>query len=154
MPKTKKQAEKDLQKQLDELTEALRRERADAINLRRRAEEERSGLANFYKAMVVQELLPALDNLERALKHTPKDLADHDYVKGVKGVAKQFDEGLEELGIEKIKTDGQEFDPKYHEATQMEDAGGDKEIVAEELQSGYKIGDEVIRHAKVKVKRG
>jgi molecular chaperone GrpE len=154
MPKTKKQAEKDLQKQLDELTEALRRERADAINLRRRAEEERSGLANFYKAMVVQELLPALDNLERALKHTPKDLADHDYVKGVKGVAKQFDEGLEELGIEKIKTDGQEFDPKYHEAIQMEDAGGDKEIVAEELQSGYKIGDEVIRHAKVKVKRG
>jgi len=73
----------ELEQKIEELTEALQRERADAVNLRRRTEEERSQMADFYKAMVVQELLPALDNLDRALVHIPKEHADHDYVKGV-----------------------------------------------------------------------
>ena len=103
--------------------------------------------------MIVQQLLPAIDNLERALKHAPKDLADHDYVKGVQGVAKQFDKALSELGIEKIETVGEEFDPRYHEAISLEDGGGKVEVVCEELQPGYKLGDEVIRHAMVRVKR-
>jgi molecular chaperone GrpE len=63
---------KHLQDQVSSLTEALQRERADAVNLRRRVEEERAKMAGFYKAKVVRDLLPALDNLERALKHTPK----------------------------------------------------------------------------------
>jgi molecular chaperone GrpE len=96
--------------------------------------------------------LPALDNLERAVKHTPKDLNDHDYVKGVQGVAKQFNKALEQLGVERIKTVGEKFDPKYHEAVSVEESEGDTEVVAEELQSGYTLGDEVIRHAMVKVK--
>src|ERR1044071_95786 len=74
---------KQLEKQIAELTEALQRERADAINVRRRAEEERVHLAKYYRAMVVQDLLPAIDNLERALTHVPKDLKDHAYAKGV-----------------------------------------------------------------------
>src|ERR1041385_7157353 len=152
MPKTKKPSLKELESKIDELTEALQRERADAINVRRRAEEERGKMADFYKAMIVQELLPALDNLERALMHVPKDLKEHDYVKGVQGVAKQFEKVFAELGVERIKTEGEEFNPRYHEAVSMEDEGGNKEIVTEELQAGYKIGDEVIRHAKVKVK--
>lgn len=145
---------KELQQKVDELTEALQRERADAINVRRRAEEERSKLGDFYKAMMVQELLPAIDNLERALKHVPKDLAAHDYIKGVQTVAKQFEKVFSELGVKRIKTIGEEFDPKFHEAISMEDEGGDKEMVSEELQAGYKLGDEVIRHAMVRVKRG
>jgi molecular chaperone GrpE len=142
----------ELQKQIDELTEALQRERADSTNLRRRTEEERGKLGNIYKSMVLRELLPALDNLERAVKHTPKDLKDHDFVKGVQGVAKQFNKALEQLGVERIKTDGEKFDPKYHEAVSVEESEGDTEVVAEELQSGYTLGDEVIRHAMVKVK--
>jgi molecular chaperone GrpE len=142
----------ELEQKVAELTEALQRERADAINLRRRHEEERSQLGDFYKAMVVKNLLPALDNLGRALAHVPKDLADHNYVKGVQGVAKQFEDCLAKLGVERIKTVGAEFDPRLHEAVSMEDAGGNVEVVCEELQPGYKIGDEVIRHAMVKVK--
>jgi molecular chaperone GrpE len=154
MSKSKKPTVAQLEKQITELTEALQRERADATNVRRRAEEERSKLGDFFKAMIVRKLLPAMDNLERALKHAPKDLAGHDYVKGVQGVAKQFEKAFEELGIEKVATVGQEFNPRYHEAISMEDEGGEVEVVCEELQPGYKIGDEVIRHAMVKVKRG
>jgi molecular chaperone GrpE len=149
-PKNKKL--EDLEKQISELTEALQRERADSVNLRRRVEEDRSKLGDIYKGAVVRELLPAFDNLERALKHTPKDLKDHDYVKGVQGIAKQFDKALDQLGVERIKTNGEEFDPKYHEAISVEDAGGEIEVICEELQPGYLLGDEVIRHAMVKVK--
>jgi molecular chaperone GrpE len=148
----KKPTIKELEQKIGELTEALQRERADSTNLRRRTEEEKSKLANFHKANVVRALLPALDNLERALKHAPKDLKDHDYVKGVQGVVKQFEKALSELGVEKIKTENEPFDPKYHEAVGMEEGEGDIEVVAEELQPGYKIGDEMIRHAYVKVK--
>jgi molecular chaperone GrpE len=142
----------ELQKKVDELTEALQRERADSTNLRRRAEEEKSKLGDFYKANTVRSFLPALDNLGRALKHAPKELKDHDYVKGVQGVVKQFEKALLDLGVEKIKTDGEKFNPKYHEAVGMEEGDGDIEVVAEELQAGYTLGDEVIRHAFVKVK--
>ena len=143
---------KELEQKVAELTEALQRERADSVNLRRRTEEERSQLGNFYKAMIVRELLPAVDNLERALMHVPKDLKGHEYVKGVQAVIKQFEQCFRQLGVERIKTAGQEFDPRYHEAVSVEDAGGDTEIVSEELQAGYKTGEEVIRHAMVKVK--
>jgi molecular chaperone GrpE len=104
--------------------------------------------------MVVRQLLPAIDNLERALMHVPKDLKNHDYVKGVKGVVKQFEQSFKQLGVERIKTVGQEFDPRYHEAISVEDAGGTVEIVSQELQPGYKLGEEIIRHATVRVKRG
>ncbi|HUD10739.1 MAG TPA: nucleotide exchange factor GrpE [Candidatus Saccharimonadales bacterium] len=151
-PKTPKVTNSALEQQIGELTEALQRERADTINVRRRSEEERVAMGTYYKVMVVRELLPAIDNLERALKHTPKDLADNDYVKGVHGVARQFDKILGDLGVERIKTIGETFDPKYHEAVSMEESDGAHEVVSEELQAGYKLGDEVIRHAMVKVK--
>ena len=149
---SKKPTIAELEEKINDLTEALQRERADAINVRRRAEEDKVKMASFYKAKVIRDLLPALDNLERALKHVPKDLADHDYVKGVKNVARQFEQNLESLGVEKIKTIGEEFDPDVHEAIHMEEGDGDVEVVCEELQPGYKLGDDVIRHAVVKVK--
>ncbi|HSX18455.1 MAG TPA: nucleotide exchange factor GrpE [Candidatus Saccharimonadales bacterium] len=149
---SKKPTIKELEQKIGELTEALQRERADSVNLRSRVEKERSQLGNFYKAMVVRELLPAIDNLERALMHTPKDLKGHDYMKGVQGVVKQFEQCFKQLGVERIKTVGKEFDPRLHEAVSVEDAGGQVEVVCEELQPGYKLGDEIIRHALVRVK--
>src|SRR3989344_2508034 len=134
-----------------ELTEALQRERADAENIRRRHTEEIMGLKTHVKANVVRELLPVIDNFERALKHIPKDLENNEYVKGVSGIVKQFEQTLQSMGVEKIKTVGEVFDPHLHEAISIEGDGG-HEIVAEELQPGYKIGDDVIRHATVRVK--
>jgi molecular chaperone GrpE len=152
MVKAKRPDAKHLQDQVNALTEALQRERADAVNLRRRVDEEKEKMAVFYKAKVLRDLLPALDNLERALKHVPKDLKDNDYVKGVQGVVKQFEQNLNQLGVERIKTIGEKFDPSLHEAIHMEEGEGEVEVVCEELQPGYKIGDEVIRHAIVKVR--
>jgi molecular chaperone GrpE len=161
-----------LNSQISELTEALQRERADAVNLRRRHEEQVSNLKNIVKANVVRELLPVIDNFERAMKHVPKD-SNHesrgtsheesskmlDWIEGVKKILSQFEKTLANLGVEKIKTVGEPFDPKYHEAVSVEEGDPStgsgqvaQEVVSEELQSGYKIGNDVIRHAVVRVK--
>lgn len=182
----------DLEQQVGELTEALQRERADSENIRRRHEEQIAGLKTTVKANVVRELLPVLDNFERALKHVPDTsvllepdsvgpiASDHlpgqhepntvkenridepthkqslkaivDYVKGVQALVKQFEDTLKQMGVERIKTIGQVFDPRLHEAISMEDGAGTVEVISEELQAGYTLGEEVIRHAMVKVK--
>lgn len=142
----------ELTAQIGELTQALQRERADAVNLRRRHEEEITRLRGMVKASVVEELLPVIDNFERALKHVPKDLQDNDYVKGVQAVVKQFEKTLADMGVIRIKTVGERFDPNLHEAVSHEEGDGGHPVVSEELQAGYQLGDEVIRHAMVKVK--
>lgn len=148
-----KQAAEQLATENAQLTEALQRERADATNLRRRHEEQLNSLRTTVKASVVTDLLPIIDNFERALKHVPNELADDEYVRGVQAIVKQFEKTLAEMGVERIGTVGEPFNPHLHEAVSMEDGEGDEAIVSEELQSGYKIGDEVIRHAMVRVKR-
>jgi molecular chaperone GrpE len=140
----------DVQQRLAELTEALQRERADAVNLRRRHGEEITALRGRVKASVVQDLLPVIDNFERSLKHVPKDLEGNDYIKGVQAVVKQFEKTLADIGVQRIKTVGEPFDPNLHEAVATEGEGDP--VVSEELQAGYRVGDDVIRHAIVKVK--
>jgi len=142
----------ELQQQVGELTEALQRERADATNMRRRHEADIANLKTHIKSTVIRDLLPVIDNFERALKHVPEDLQGNDYVKGVQGVVKQFEKTLSDIGVERIKTVGEVFDPRYHEAVAMEDGDGSQEVVSEELQAGYRLGDDVIRHAMVRVK--
>jgi len=141
-----------LQQQVAELTEALQRERADSENIRRRHEEQIAGLRSSVKAHVIKDLLPVIDNFERALQHVPQDLKENDYIKGVNAIVAQFEKTLQQIGVERIKTVGEVFNPEYHEAVSMEEGDGDKEVVSEELQAGYKIGDDVIRHAMVRVK--
>lgn len=143
---------KKLESKVKDLTDALQRERADVTNIRRRHDQQMGSLRDIAKASVVRDLLPAIDNLERGLKHVPKDIHDHEYVKGIQGIVKQFEKTLKDIGVERVKTVGEEFDPKYHEAISMEDGEGSREVICEELQSGYKLGDEIIRHAMVKVK--
>jgi molecular chaperone GrpE len=154
----------NLNSQIAELTEALQRERADAVNLRRRHDEQMASLKNVAKASVIRNLLPIIDNFERALKHVPKESSHEpratsheaqkllDWIEGVKKILAQFEKTLEQLGVEKIKTVGEPFDPRFHEAVSVDEGDGDQEIVSEELQSGYKLGDDVIRHAMVKVR--
>jgi len=140
-----------LEQQIADLTNALQRERADATNLRRRHDEQLAGVRSQAKSNVVKDLLPVIDNFERALKHVPDHLKDEDYVKGVQGVVKQFEKTLTDIGVTKIPTVGALFDPHLHEAISMEEGNGE-EIVSEELQAGYQLGEAVIRHAMVRVK--
>ena len=147
-----------LAQELADANEALIRERADAANVRRRAEEDRVKLASFYKANVIRQLLTFIDNLDRALKHAPinqnpdvKYEVWDKWFEGIVGVRKQLEQALDSIGVVRIKTVGEKFDPTLHEAVTMEEGEGSEEIVSEELQSGYMVGDEVIRHAMVRV---
>ena len=147
-----KKIAEELAQENDQLNQSLLRERADAENVRRRAQSDKLAMAGYYKSNVISELLPVIDNFERAIKAVPKDLEKNDYINGVKSILKQFEQTLSKLGVERIKTVGEEFNPELHEAVTMEEGDGSTEIVSEELQSGYRINDTVIRHAMVRVK--
>lgn len=142
----------EAEQQIANLTAALQRERADAENIRRRHGQQLAQLEDAAKVDVIRQLLPVIDNVERALSHIPPELQDSDFVKGVQGVAKQFANVLEKLGVKRILTVGQPFDPHLHEAVSSEEGDGNEEVVSEELQAGYQLGDQVIRHAMVKVR--
>lgn len=142
----------ELEQRLGELTDALQRERADAINLRRRHDEQLASLRTTVKASVVTDLLPVIDNFERALKHVPKELEGNEYIKGIQVIVRQFEKTLENLGVQKVETVGQQFNPHFHEAVSMEEGEGDQEVVSEELQSGYRLDNEILRPAMVRVR--
>ncbi len=152
MPKPKAPKE-DLNVKIEELTADLQRVHADFVNFRRRAEEDQSQIMVIAKQAVVAQLLPLLDNLERALAHVPSELKDNPWAHGVAQTAKQAEKILMNLGVEKISAVGQKFDPSLHEAVGFEEGEGAHEVVAEEMQTGYKMGEDVIRPAIVKVKR-
>ncbi len=152
--------QEELKEQLTKLTAALQQERADAINLRRRHEEEIASLRTRLKADVVRDLLPVIDNFERAIRHHPKPELESlsgegdkttEWIRGVSKTHQLFEKTLADMGVERIKTVGERFDPHLHEAISMEEGDGDDEIVSEELQAGYKIGSDIIRHAIVRV---
>ena len=145
----KKQVE--LQARVDELTADAQRLQAEFANYKRREGEAKAELLEMAKHEVVTLLLPVLDNIERALAHRPAELADNAWAAGVEQVGKQASEALAKLGVERIKSVGQPFDHNLHEAISMEDGDGEHEIITEELQPGYRMGDTVIRHAMVKV---
>lgn len=142
-----------IQNDIDELTADLQRVQADFVNFRRRTEEEKASIMVIAKESVILQLLPVIDNIERALAHQPAELKNNEWAKGVAQIAKQTEATLKEMGVKKIATAGEQFDPELHEAVGYEDGDGENEIIVEELQPGYFMGDRVIRHAMVKVKK-
>jgi len=153
MAKSKKQLE--LEQQLVEMTADAQRTRADFENYRKRSEADKAATFAHGQAAAIVKLLPVIDNIERAISHTPDDLKDHKWVQGISGLVKNLDKSLESLNLKRIDAaPGTVFNPELHEAIQFdEDAEGDKEIIAEELQAGYALSGQPIRHAMVKVTR-
>jgi len=141
----------DLQQKIDELTADLQRLQADFVNFRRRNDEEKEQLMDTARASVLMQLLPLIDNVDRALGHMPAELQDNQWAKGVAQLAKQFDESLKNLGVKKIQALHQPFDPHKHEAVSYEEDGEGEETVVAVLQDGYEMNGEVLRHAMVKV---
>lgn len=153
MTKSKKQEE--LEQQIDELTADLQRTRADFENYRKRVEQEKAAARTAGQASAILKLLPVIDNIERAIAHTPEDLQDNKWAQGIAGLVKNLEKSLEALNLRRIDAKpGAEFDPELHEAIQFdEDAAGEKEVIADELQAGYTLNGQPIRHAMVKVTR-
>ena len=151
MPKNKKQEELD--QQLGELTLDLQRTRADFENYRKRAEADKAATYQHGQAAAILKLLPVIDNIERAIAHTPEDLKDNSWAQGIATLVKNLEKSLESLNLKRIDAKkGDTFNPELHEAIQFdEEAEGDKEVIAEELQAGYLLNGQPIRHAMVKV---
>ena len=152
--KEKKKSKKDteletLRAELDTKNDQLMRTAAEFDNFKKRTEREKASIAEFAKAGLIKQLLPILDNIDRA------SAADHDsaeYIKGIEMIVKQFQSISTNLGIEEIAKAGDQFDPNFHEAVMhIEDETLGENTIADVLQKGYKIGDTVIRAAMVKV---
>ncbi|HMS31108.1 MAG TPA: nucleotide exchange factor GrpE [Candidatus Saccharibacteria bacterium] len=136
--------------ELEERTADLQRLQAEFINYKNRVEAEKASLADFAKIQVVKDLLPVVDDLERALGHLPDSLKEDKWAQGAAKVYDRLKKQLAAMGVTEIEALNQSFDPNLHEAVQVE-GEGDQQIVSEVLQSGYKIADLVVRHAIVKV---
>lgn len=144
-----------LEQQIAELTADLQRTRADFENYRKRVEQEKVAAKEAGQASAILKLLPVVDTIERATGHMPDDLRDHTWAQGIAGLVKNLDKALESMNLRRIEAKaGDLFNPELHEAIQFdEDATGDKEVIAEELQAGYILNGHPIRHAMVKVTR-
>jgi molecular chaperone GrpE len=152
MPKHKPKSTK-YDEAIKELTDDLKRIQADFVNFKTRADANRLRDIQAGKEQAIKAFLPVLDNLDRAIAHEPKDIKEHQWVKGVTQMVKQLDSQLESIGVSKIGKAGEVFDPHKHEAIVMDESDGDTEVIAEVIQTGYQFGDTVICPAKVKVKR-
>lgn len=145
----------ELARQVSELTNDLQRTRADFENYRKRVEAEKQSARTAGESVAILRLLPVIDNIERAIVHIPEELADNSWAQGIAGLVKQLEKSLESLNLRRIEASpGTIFDPEVHEAIQFDEAAeGDHEVIAEELQAGYTLNGQPIRHAMVKVTR-
>lgn len=143
----------DLEQQLLELTADLQRTRADFENYRKRVEAEKQTARELGASTTILKLLPVIDNIERAITYMPEELQNNKWAQSVAGLVKHLEKSLDSLNLKRINaTPGTEFDPSIHEAIQFDDdAEGEHDVIAEELQAGYMLGSTPIRHAMVKV---
>jgi len=125
---------------------------ADYQNFKRRVEDERSEVARFASAALVINLLPLIDDLERALQNVDAHLAGLTWVDGIRLIHRKFQAVLEMTGVEEVPADGQTFDPALHEAVSQ--GPGEENKVIAVVQKGYRLGDRVIRPAMVVVGKG
>ena len=138
--------EKDVE--IAKLMERLLRSQAEFENFRRRTQKEKEELSGFTKGIVFGNFLPVVDNFERALL-APDGPA---FRQGIEMIQQQLLKAMEAQGLTKIKTQGEVFDPQYHEAVMREPSENQPEgTILEELQAGYQLGNQILRPAMVKI---
>jgi molecular chaperone GrpE len=144
-----------LQRERDEYYDALLRKSAEFDNFRKRVERERQAQAESAAANMIEELLPLMDDLERALKAEAGSESVEAYRRGVELIQRQLGEILRKRGVRPVEALGQDFDPHYHQAVAHDAVEGtrDGEII-EEFRRGYLLGDRLLRPSMVKVAKG
>ena len=141
-----------IEAELEETKNRLLRVQADYENFRRRTKLEREAEAKYRAQRLVEELLPVIDNFERALSVEANDEQSKSILKGVEMVYNQLKEALSKEGVEEIQAQGEKFDPNKHQAVmQAHSEDHESGMVLEVLQKGYLLKDKVIRPAMVKV---
>lgn len=139
----------ETQSKLKEMTAITQHALADLQNFRRRAEEERASYIAYANADLMNELLPVLENMNKALAHEPKDA---EWIKGAVTTMIQFQNTLTKRGLTPIEAKDQPFDPKIHEALMV--GPGPKDQITDEFEKGYLLGDKVLKRSRVKVGDG
>lgn len=142
--------EEQLQKALDEKNDQFLRLYAEYDNFRKRSQKEKQDIYSSSRADVIKDLLPIMDNFDRAANN--KDGSYEDYKKGIDLIFNQFVEMLTKNGVEAYGERGEEFDPNIHNAVMtVEDAELGENRIASVFSKGYKLGDKIIREAVVTV---
>lgn len=137
--------------ELANLQEQLLRTRADFDNFRRRTRQEKEELNQFATKKLLTDLLPVVDNFDRAMEAV-SEVLDNQFKTGIDMVHRQFQQVLSQYGVKPMETDGQSFDPTLHEAVMQEAVEGTEPgVIVQTLQKGYLIHDRVLRPAMVKV---
>ncbi|MBR2453061.1 MAG: nucleotide exchange factor GrpE [Clostridia bacterium] len=148
-PEKEKTAEELLQEEVEALKDKMLRHAAEFDNFKKRTAKEREDIFSMAVCDTVTKILPVKDNLERAIM---ADDSEGGFKDGVKMILKQLDDALIDLGVEKIKTVGEEFNPEFHNAVMHEENEEFGEnTISEELMSGYTCKGKVVRFAMVKV---
>ena len=142
---------KALSEQLSEANDKYMRLYAEYDNFRRRSQKEKEGIYTDAYVDALTQILPILDNLERAAQYGGED-TDHPLAKGLELTLKSFAETMEKMGVAEIPALGEKFDPNVHNAVMHVDdeSFGENEVV-EVFMKGYAKGDKVLRHSMVKV---
>lgn len=147
-----KQELEEYKKKADEYLNSWKRTAADFENYKKRRQKDDQELLQFAQEITVVKMLPTLESLEQALRHAPADEKFQNWSQGVIKIVQQLEKVLLEMGVEKIKAVGEKFDPLVHEAIEEVPAENvEPGTVVEEIQTGYKLNDKLIRPAKVKV---
>ncbi len=139
----------DAEAKLAESVEGWQRAQADFQNYKKRVERDNEMMYALMKGDIIKKVLPALDDLERALQNRP---ADDAWANGIELIARKLQNMLDAEGVKRIEAQGAEFDPKYHEAISHEPHEDfHSGQVIEVVQNGYMLGERVIRPALVRV---
>jgi molecular chaperone GrpE len=142
----------ELQAKLDETENKMLRAQADFDNFRRRSRLDLEAAQKYRAQSLVSEIIPALDNFERALQIEADNDQTKSLLQGMNMVYNQLVQALQNEGVEPFNSVGEQFDPHLHQAVmQVEDENYESNTVVEELQKGYKLKDRIIRPAMVKV---
>ena len=145
----------DAERQRDEYKDLLLRKSAEFDNSRTRTDRERATLAEQAAAGILEELLPLVDDLERALSIEVGAEGADAYRRGVELIHRQLVETIRKRGVTPIEAVGTDFDPYYHQAVSYEPAKGRREgEIIEEFRRGYMLGDRLLRPSMVKVAKG
>ncbi|MBA2603345.1 MAG: nucleotide exchange factor GrpE [Acidobacteria bacterium] len=145
----------ELQRQRDEFYDLLLRKTAEFDNFRKRTERDRQAQAEAAGADLLGELLPLVDDLERARTADAGSEGAEAYRRGVELIHRQLTETLRKRGVRPIEAAGADFDPHYHQAVSYEPSTGHRDgEVIEEFRRGYMLGDRLLRPSMVKVAKG
>lgn len=140
--------------ELVQLKDKYLRTLAEYENFRKRSEKEKAQMFELGAKSIIEQLLPVVDNFERALEHISEEEKENSFTKGVEGIYKQIQKMFSDCDIQAIEAVGQKFDPALHNAVMTEEEGdAEEDTVTADLQKGYTYRGNVVRHSMVKVKK-